>query len=277
MACSASALALWLIARPGERPAEAGDTAEAAEAPLAVPAADDAPDPVYKPADTDAAKAVIEGVPAERKALRDAYNEGSLTDEEFDTQMEALADKLADAKVSIKEAEEVEGDSVVEMQTSWFSKVETFLDTNPAFRDNTPNPELEGNSYLTALDQVLKAVNQDAGYAGMTMNQRIEASAQIVRAYVKQQTGADIPGLAQGQKPAKDKSDLDPLAAAKQKVAAQGKRPDPVQTLGNVTAATETGIEDSQFAAIDKADGMDAEAMFQRMTPAEQRAFLRGA
>ena len=29
--------------------------------------------------------------------------------------------------------------------------------------------------------------------------------------------------------------------------------------------------------AIDKAEGMDAEAMFQRMTPAEQKAFLRGA
>lgn len=244
--------------------AEAGDAAEAAEA----------PDPVFNPADTAEAKATIDSAAAERKALRDAYNDGELTDDEFDAKMDALNDSIVEAKAAIKEAEKAEAQSLEAMQAAWFSKVDAFLDANPAFRDNTPNPKLEGNSYLTALDTVMKAVNQDARYAGMTMNERIEASAKIVRAYVQQQTGADIPGLDRKGGAAKEK---DARATAKAKVAEQGKRPDPVQTLGNVTAATETEIEDSRFAAIDKADGMDAEAMFQRMTPAEQKAFLRGA
>lgn len=244
--------------------AEAGDAAEAAEA----------PDPVFNPADTAEAKATIDSAAAERKALRDAYNDGELTDDEFDAKMDALNDSIVEAKAAIKEAEKAEAQSLEAMQAAWFSKVDAFLDANPAFRDNTPNPKLEGNSYLTALDTVMKAVNQDARYAGMTMNERIEASAQIVRAYVQQQTGADIPGLDRKGGAAKEK---DARATAKAKVAEQGKRPDPVQTLGNVTAATETEIEDSRFAAIDKAEGMDAEAMFQRMTPAEQKAFLRGA
>lgn len=244
--------------------AEAGDAAEAAEA----------PDPVFNPANTAEAKATIDSAAAERKALRDAYNDGELTDDEFDAKMDALNDSIVEAKAAIKEAEKAEAQSLEAMQAAWFSKVDAFLDANPAFRDNTPNPKLEGNSYLTALDTVMKAVNQDARYAGMTMNERIEASAQIVRAYVQQQTGADIPGLDRKGGAAKEK---DARATAKAKVAEQGKRPDPVQTLGNVTAATETEIEDSRFAAIDKADGMDAEAMFQRMTPAEQKAFLRGA
>ena len=247
-----------------EAEAEAGDAAEAAEA----------PDPVFNPADTAEAKATIDSAAAERKALRDAYNDGELTDDEFDAKMDALNDSIVEAKAAIKEAEKAEAQSLEAMQAAWFSKVDAFLDANPAFRDNTPNPKLEGNSYLTALDTVMKAVNQDARYAGMTMNERIEASAQIVRAYVQQQTGADIPGLDRKGGAAKEK---DARATAKAKVAEQGRRPDPVQTLGNVTAATETEIEDSRFAAIDKADGMDAEAMFQRMTPAEQKAFLRGA
>ena len=244
--------------------AEAGDAAEAAEA----------PDPVFNPADTAEAKATIDSAAAERKALRDAYNDGELTDDEFDAKMDALNDSIVEAKAAIKEAEKAEAQSLEAMQAAWFSKVDAFLDANPAFRDNTPNPKLEGNSYLTALDTVMKAVNQDARYADMTMNERIEASAKIVRAYVQQQTGADIPGLDRKGGAAKEK---DARATAKAKVAEQGKRPDPVQTLGNVTAATETEIEDSRFAAIDKAEGMDAEAMFQRMTPAEQKAFLRGA
>lgn len=246
--------------------AEAGDAAEAAEA----------PDPVFNPADTTEAKATIDSAAAERKALRDAYNDGELTDDEFDAKMDALNDSIVEAKAAIKEAEKAEAQSLEAMQAAWFSKVDAFLDANPAFRDNTPNSKLEGNSYLTALDTVMKAVNQDARYAGMTMNERIEASAKIVRAYVQQQTGADIPGLDRKGGAAKEK-EKDARATAKAKVAEQGKRPDPVQTLGNVTAATETEIEDSRFAAIDKADGMDAEAMFQRMTPAEQKAFLRGA
>ena len=249
-----------------ETKAEAGDAAEAAEA----------PDPVFNPADTTEAKATIDSAAAERKALRDAYNDGELTDDEFDAKMDALNDSIVEAKAAIKEAEKAEAQSLEAMQAAWFSKVDAFLDANPAFRDNTPNPKLEGNSYLTALDTVMKAVNQDARYAGMTMNERIEASAKIVRAYVQQQTGADIPGLDRKGGAAKEK-EKDARATAKAKVAEQGKRPDPVQTLGNVTAATETEIEDSRFAAIDKAEGMDAEAMFQRMTPAEQKAFLRGA
>ena len=256
-----------------ETKAEAGDAAEAAEAPVTAPA-DDTPDPVFNPADTTEAKATIDSAAAERKALRDAYNDGELTDDEFDAKMDALNDSIVEAKAAIKEAEKAEAQSLEAMQAAWFSKVDAFLDANPAFRDNTPNPKLEGNSYLTALDTVMKAVNQDARYADMTMNERIEASAKIVRAYVQQQTGADIPGLDRKGGAAKEK---DARATAKAKVAEQGKRPDPVQTLGNVTAATETEIEDSRFAAIDKAEGMDAEAMFQRMTPAEQKAFLRGA
>lgn len=234
----------------------------------------EAPDPVFNPADTAEAKATIDSAAAERKALRNAYNDGELTDDEFDAKMDALNDSIVEAKAAIKEAEKAEAQSLEAMQAAWFSKVDAFLDANPAFRDNTPNPKLEGNSYLTALDTVMKAVNQDARYADMTMNERIEASAKIVRAYVQQQTGADIPGLDRKGGAAKEK---DARATAKAKVAEQGKRPDPVQTLGNVTAATETEIEDSRFAAIDKAEGMDAEAMFQRMTPAEQKAFLRGA
>ena len=91
--------------------AEAGDAAEAAEA----------PDPVFNPADTTEAKATIDSAAAERKALRDAYNDGELTDDEFDAKMDALNDSIVEAKAAIKEAEKAEAQSLEAMQAAWFS------------------------------------------------------------------------------------------------------------------------------------------------------------
>lgn len=257
--------------------AEAGDAAETTAA------ADDTPDPVYQPRDVSQAQAVIDGAADERKSLRTAYDDGDLTDEEYDKKLDEIGDKVADAKAEIKDAKREEDRSLEAVRTAWFGKVESFLDTNPAFRDNTPLPQLEGNSYLTALDTVMRAVNQDPRYAGMTMNQRIEASAQIVRSYVQKQTGADIPGLATGKKDAKEdqkeKADADQAARdkARAKAAEQGKRPDPVQTLGNVTAATETETDNSRFASIDREkSALDREREFARLSPEEQEAYLAG-
>ncbi|UFM64236.1 hypothetical protein LOS78_01815 [Paracoccus sp. MA] len=258
--------------------AEAGDAAKAAEPAAAAPA-DDTPDPVYQPRDVSQAKAVIDGAAEEKRKLRESWSDGDLSDDEYQEKLEALADHIADAKAELKDAEREEARAIKEVEDAWFGKVDRFLEANPVFRSNDPIPELQGNSYLTMLDTALKSIARDQRYAGMSMNQRIEAGAQMVRAYVQQQTGADIPGYGQQQKPAKEAKDKADQAreAAKDKAAKQGKRPDPVQTLGNVTAATETEADDSKFAAIDREkSGLDREREFSRLSPEEQEAYLKG-
>lgn len=258
----------------GEGEGDKGE-AEDGDKPAEAAAPDETPDPVYQPVDASEAKATIEGAAAERKALRDSYDDGELTDEEYDAKLAELADKIVDAKVQVRDAEKANAEALDAYRGAWFSKVEAFQEANPAFKDNKPRPELQGDSYLTALDKVLVAINQDARYAGMSMSQRIDAGAQIVRAYVKKQTGADIPGSPEGGKKAKPAA-ADPLDKARAEAARAGKRPDPVQTLGNVTAATETGT-DSRFAAIDReASALDREREFNRLSPEEQDAFLSG-
>lgn len=259
----------------GGEDGDSGGKDAAAADPGADAAVEDSPDPVYQPRDVTKAQAVVDSAAEDRKKLREAWDDGELSDDEYHAKIEEISDKLAEAKADIKDAERQDEKDKETVLNAWHSKVDAFLDANPAFRDNEPNPQLEGNSYLTALDTVMKAVNQDPRYTSMTMNQRIEASANIVRSYVQQQTGADIPGLADVKKPGKAK-EADPLAKAKDKVAEQGKRPDAVQTLGNVTSATDTEIDNSRFASIDREkSALDREREFSRLSPEEQEAYLR--
>ena len=122
-------------------------------------------------------------------------------------------------------------------------------------------------------------MSSDARYASLSLNERIEAGARITQAYVKQKTGADMPTGGAAKPEAKPEAKpADPREVARKKVAEQGKRPDPVQTLGNVTAATETEADRSRFASIDReANALASERAFERLSPEEQEAFLLGA
>lgn len=257
-----------------------GDAEESADDPAARAAPDDSPDPVFQPRDVSQAKAVVEGADEEKRKLRESWGDGELSDDEYHEKLDELSDKIADAKADIKDAEREDARAQQGVMDAWFGKVDAYLDAHPGLRNNEPIPQLEGHSYLTAFDTVLKTINQDPRYAGLSMNQRIEAGAHIVRSYVQKQTGADILGFEAEKKPskgqAKDETD-DPREVARKKAAAQGKRPDPVQTLGNVTAATETEADNSRFATIDREkSGLDREREFSRLSPEEQEAYLRG-
>ena len=51
------------------------------------------------------AKALIDGAAAERAKLREAWNDGDLSDEELEAKTDDLNDRIADAKLEIREAE----------------------------------------------------------------------------------------------------------------------------------------------------------------------------
>ena len=249
---------------------------DAAEAPAFQ---DDTPDPVYQPRDVSEAKALIDGAAAERAKLREAWNDGDLSDEELEAKTDDLNDRIADAKFEIREAERDDKAAQSNLANVWYGKVDRFMEANPAFKSEEAVAGLDGDSYLTLFDRALRAVSSDARYASLSLNERIEAGARITQAYVKQKTGADMPTGGAAKPEAKPEAKpADPREVARKKVAEQGKRPDPVQTLGNVTAATETEADRSRFASIDReTNALASERAFERLSPEEQEAFLLGA
>lgn len=277
-----------------------GDDGDAAqEGAEEAPAVDDTPDPVFAPTDVSAEKAIVDSAADKRKELREAYSAGDMSDEEYDEKRDALDEQIAEARATIKAAEKEDAIAFKQVEKVWYDKTGAFMEANPYFADKTAKPELGGDSPLMLFDQALKIVTSQKQFEKLSMAQKIEVGARMVRDHVKQLTGQDV---AEPAKPAaKDPADKgkakdagavadkdagkakpaaaedDPLARAKANASKQGKRREALQTLGTATAATEIDASEGRFSALDRADGLEAEAAFEAMSKAEQEAYLRGA
>ena len=133
------------------------DTAAAAEADdkAKAPPADD---PTIRQIDVSQHQAVIDGIKDERAKLRTAYEDGDLTDAEFDEKMDALADTLADAKAAVKDAERIREADIAAYQKSWYSKAAQIMEASPALKDMTPVPQLDGHSVLKVFNDAFRIV-----------------------------------------------------------------------------------------------------------------------
>lgn len=263
--------------------AASGDDDPAAQAAPATPpaaATTDAapetqtPDPRITPQDVTEHQKVIDTYKDERAKIRAEYNNGDMTDAEFDEKMDTLSDQLADAKAAVKDAER---DLEVQKQnyaSAWYRKAGEFMDARPEFRDATPVPALGNESPQQLFDRACRYVNGEPAFQHLSFDQRLAQAAQVAGDYYAQKTGQ---ALVQKKAAAAPKPKPTPEEAAKARVQEQGQRPAPVQTLGGLTAASETDVENSRFAAVDNATGLDAERAFSRLSPAEQEAYLAGA
>lgn len=236
------------------------------------------PDPVYQPVDVSDHQKVLDTFKDDRKALRAKYGDGEMSDEEFDEAMDSLNDKVADAKAAIRDAERVDANNLETYKSAWFDRTGAVMNETPQFKDRAPVAALGGYSVAQVFDQACRHVTGDARYASMSLTEKAAAASNIAKAYYKQQTGEDLVSeqpkktTPPEQKKPEEKPKIDP----KEMVEKQGKRPDPVQTLGNLSAATDTEVDGGRFAAIDNSKGMDAEVAFERMSPEEQVAYLNG-
>lgn len=249
---------------------DAGDNAAGAGGDTPPPA-EAKPDPVFTPVDVTAHQAVLDGLKDERKKLRDAWNDGDLTDEEFDQKTDELNDKAIEARTAIKEAGQRQEDYKAELANTWYAKTDRVLAANPALKDNQPVAELDGNSVLALFDAACRQVTSHPNFAHMTLDQKLAQAERMTSDVYKARTGKDLAAPKRAAK-ADPAEKIDPKA----KVREQGKRPDPVQTLGTITAASEIAVEDSRFAGIDKLDGLEQERAFAAMSPAERDAYLAG-
>lgn len=234
----------------------------------------DKPDPELKRADVSEDEELVATAKEKRQELRKKYSEGELTDEELDEGLEDLTEKIADAKFRIKQAKADEESSHTEYANAWYGKVQGFMEKNPAFADNTPRQELKGHSSLQLFDACLRHVTdpeKSPQFASLTQAQKLAEGVKLAKAEFKRITGQEL-----AQKPApKVEDEPAPKPKPKKDKATDEPRPKPVQTLADVSSATENEVTDGRFAALDKATGLDAEREFERMTPEQQEAYLR--
>lgn len=268
--------------------ADAGDGQSADESVAQVDAAtfveakSDTRDPVFAPVDVLAAKAIVDGAAAERKALRAKFDDGEMSDDEFDDALDKLTDKVANARADIRDAERANEAQIKAYQDTWYSKTDAFMTANPAFRNNDPVPELGGHSTMQVFDAALRRITADTGLAGLSMDEKINRAARMAVGFYKQETGRDLfQAPAATKRPAAAQKLADKAAGAKasaDKVARPdpGQRPPPVRTLAGLSAASEVETDDGRFAAIDRASGLDREREFSRMSEVEKDAYLRG-
>lgn len=243
----------------------------------------DGAEPVRPSIDVSAARSVVDGAKAARQELTAKFNDGELSEAEFDEQLEALTDKIADARAEIRDAERQTTAQAKDYETAWFAKTGAFMEANPAFANNEPVAGLGGHSRLQLFDAALRRVTGDPGYASLSMSEKINTAARLATGFYKQETGEEMLGGKPTAKVTTGKTNEQAnKAPAKPDKAADkrpdpGKRPDPVRTLGGVTTASSMETDDGRFAAIDRAGGVMAEVEFSRMSQAEKDAYLRGA
>lgn len=213
---------------------------------------DDAGDPDPVPTESDSREEPVnpydysDTAKEKLKDLREKLNDGELSPAEYDEQSDAI--KSDDYKTRMQESE----------NRRWGNAVMSFLGRHKDYTQEA-NPVK-----FAALDSEVKRMAKAGEIGNMTHRQILEqAKANVEKAFggaVKQEPPADT-GKKDKGKPAKPKAEA----------------PD-APNLGDVPAA---GVENprannSEFAHLDKLNGVELEAALEKMTPAQQERYLAG-
>lgn len=207
------------------------------------------PDPEPAP-DMAKAQQTLEAAKAKRKELRDAYNDGDLTDEEYDAQLDPIEDQITDAAADVKTAQR----QIAKQQGAWKEAGKAYLDRYPG---------LKADGVIQALDKAVQELAQYPSVANLPHDQFLE---RVHRKLIAEAefTGLDIPTItgAKTKKAERTAPDGDD---------ALGKPP---RTLANAPASDVSGLDDSPFASLqrlaEKGNPVDFEAAMAKL-PADKR------
>ncbi|MDB6178997.1 hypothetical protein PAF17_16010 [Paracoccus sp. Z330] len=208
--------------------------------------------------------------------INDAYDDGELTSAEMREKIKDLNKEYATAQREVGDIERHNERQEEEYRSAWFSKTDAFMQQHPEYAGKEKIDGVDGSA-MEVFDQSLRFVTGNANYQSMTMDQKIREAAKIADAYVEQQTGKKLTDPAPKQDVGKDggkakEADTETIGDGPKR----GPRPEAPRTLANVTTATDNEITDGRFAAVDRADGLEAEREISRMSEAEREAYLRG-
>lgn len=190
----------------------------------AAPKQEAQPEPVP---DVSKAKQALDAIKAERKALREKYDDGDLTDDEYDAQNDALDDRMANAAADIKTAER----SIAKQQDAWKQAGAAYLERYPG---------LKTNGVIQALD---KAVQELAAYPSVANLPHEQFLERVHRKLIAEAefTGLDIPAIGKSKQP--------PKKAAPDGDDSLGKTP---KTLASVPSSDVSNLDDSPYASLER-------------------------
>ncbi len=219
-----------------------------------------AQEPVYPQIpDTTEAEATIQRVNTALEALADEYDNGDLTKAEFLAKQTALVQEQAKAQVAIENAATALQQAQAAAVAHWNARMAAYQAVAPG---------LWSEAHVNAWDAYLRSVTSNPAYADLTRDQQIQLAHRNYASDYEIRTGQPLSGDAALPKAG--------AKAAKLEVR-DDERPEPVKTLRGFNSDTTAEVEDSSFAAIDRTIGRDpleAERMFQRMTPEQQERYL---
>lgn len=197
---------------------------------------------------------------AEMKALKDQYNDGDFTSEEFDAKTAELTEKLVDVASDTKLMTKMVADDTA----SWNKAVDSYFTANPGLAAT--------DAVINAYDAIINDVTRR--FPNLTFQQ------QLTKAHASLLNDAADLGL-EGVPPLKGgkatgKATVTPPKPAARQQADDGMRTPPV-TLARAQASEVSGEADSALLQMQKlSEGNDPEAFesaMRRLTPEQRDAF----
>lgn len=201
----------------------------------------DVQQPISLDADASDAKAALDMLTAEKTGLREAYANGDLERDEYDRKLDELNDKMLDARLQVKQAEMYEDISRQTLAKQWNGAVGRFLakPENAVFKEDGP--------LNTALDAEVRKMNANEMDKYPDHAERLaEARRRVVVA------AESIVGRKQAA-PRKPLADIPPSV-------------DDIPPAGDEV--------DSEFAHLDRLEGMKFDSAFARLTPEQRDRYL---
>lgn len=222
------------------------------------------PQPVFKPVATEELKAKYDDIQNRVKALADKFEEGELTTNEYNTQLQALFDERGELKW-LERKDELNRESVEQqIERQWQADVKAFAERHPEIYASEED--------FKALDILVRSITKAKAEQGLRYGE-----ADLERAY---RIWADERGIAP-PKPANEDPKQEQEQAAQQQQQQpkqQQKALDIPPTLAKVPAAAPEDTDDGKFAALDRmadSDPQKYQETIARMSAEEYDAYTR--
>lgn len=195
---------------------------------------------------------VLNGYKDRRKELLEEFNNGDLTDEEFEQQIDTLEETVADARFAARQVQAYEAQA----GQQWDKAVDGYFERYPEFKAS--------EATMNAFDGIVRAVTADPDYASLSFTEQLEQAHAMLEVKAKGLKMKGVPKLkvAAKAKPGRTVPEGDDLS-------------EPPRTLAKAPSSEITSNDD-EFAALralEEAGGEPFEKAMARMSPEDRDRF----
>lgn len=212
----------------------------------------------------------------QKVALDEEFDNGDLKHSEYMAKRDALSTQETDLRVQLKQSEFASKQNQSTGEQRWLWEQDRFFEDHEIYQVGSDSFDPLMHAALDAAVKGLASAKDDAGKLvndGRSLKWYLEEGHRQVSSRFK---------LAEVEKPkdekkVAEKDDKDAKGKGGKETRA-GKKPDLTgipKTIGNLPAAEGNEAADSEFAAIDKLEGMEYEEALARMTPEQQERYSK--